>query len=81
MPQIALETFVTQYFWMLIILGFFYYFVANTVLPQIALIYKTRKTLEDSSITSDKDSSDSSVSTKLSTLIDSPLNLMRSILK
>ena len=43
MPQLAVETFIAQYIWMLAILMGFYYMTIMYVMPQIALIKKTRE--------------------------------------
>lgn len=43
MPQLAVETFIAQYIWMLAILIGFYYITIMYVIPQIALIKKTRE--------------------------------------
>lgn len=47
MPQLSIETFVTQYFWLLII--FFSFLILSTlyVLPKIAEIKKTRLLLQN----------------------------------
>ena len=36
MPQLWTETFISQYFWLLLILLTFYYFMATKVIPVIA---------------------------------------------
>ena len=43
MPQLAIETFVSQYFWLLISLSGFYVFMVSQVIPNIALTLKSRK--------------------------------------
>lgn len=47
MPQLSVETFVTQYFWLLII--FFSFLIISTlyVMPKIAEIKKTRLLLQN----------------------------------
>lgn len=47
MPQLSVETFVTQYFWLLII--FFSFLILSTlyVMPKIAEIKKTRLLLQN----------------------------------
>lgn len=47
MPQLSLETFVTQYFWLLVI--FFTLFLLSSfyIMPKIAEIKKTRRLLEN----------------------------------
>ena len=47
MPQLAIETIVTQYFWLVIILFGFYYIAVTKVIPSIANALKTRKALEN----------------------------------
>jgi hypothetical protein len=43
MPQLAIETFVSQYFWLLVSLSGFYFFIIGRVIPNIALTLKSRK--------------------------------------
>jgi hypothetical protein len=43
MPQLAVETFVSQYFWLLVSLSGFYVFMVSQVIPNIALTIKSRK--------------------------------------
>jgi len=45
MPQLWIETWVGQYFWLLVILFCFHFYMVNTVIPTIATIFKIRKTL------------------------------------
>lgn len=45
MPQLAIETFVSQYFWLVITLFTFYYFIAARVIPVISEMIKTRAKL------------------------------------
>lgn len=49
MPQLWIETWVTQYFWLLVILFFFHFFMVNKVIPSIASILKIRKQLSSNS--------------------------------
>lgn len=42
MPQLSIETYVTQYFWLVVLLGVFYYYVATQIVPKIGEIKKTR---------------------------------------
>lgn len=42
MPQLSIETYITQYVWLVVILGFFYYYVATKIVPTIGIIKKTR---------------------------------------
>ncbi len=73
MPQLWTETFVTQYFWLVVILLGFYYLAITEILPQIAFTLKTRKELESNSstTTSNKIEDKSIISTKslLSTIL------------
>lgn len=56
MPQLAVETFIAQYIWMLAILMGFYYITIMFVMPQIALIKKTRElTVREKEKEKDKD--------------------------
>lgn len=55
MPQLWTETYVSQYFWLIIILGTFNYFFVNKIVPAIARNIKARKktgviTLEEKNI-------------------------------
>lgn len=45
MPQLWIETWVSQYFWLLVILVLFHIYMVNKVIPAIATIIKIRKTL------------------------------------
>jgi len=47
MPQLSIETFVTQYFWLLVV--FFTLFILSSlyIMPKISEIKKTRKLLEN----------------------------------
>jgi len=62
MPQLWIETWVGQYFWLLVILFLFHVFVAQKVVPTIATLIKIRKTLgsqdelDGESFRTDKDS-------------------------
>lgn len=42
MPQLSIETFVSQYFWFIVILLAFYYFAITKVIPKLSIIIKTR---------------------------------------
>lgn len=42
MPQLSIETYVTQYFWLVVILGVFYYYISTQIVPKIGEIKKTR---------------------------------------
>lgn len=46
MPQLHIETFVTQYFWLVVCLFVFYYINAVEILPSISEILKIRQKLE-----------------------------------
>lgn len=46
MPQLSIETFVSQYFWLILIFLVFYYVVITQVLPNIAKILKARNKVE-----------------------------------
>jgi len=47
MPQLWTETFVSQYFWLLVILFTFYYFISSKVIPTIAETLKARQIVEN----------------------------------
>jgi len=47
MPQLWIETFVSQYFWLLLILFTFYYFITTKVIPTISETIKTRQISEN----------------------------------
>ena len=46
MPQLWVETYVSQFFWLLVILFSFHYFITIFVLPKIAAALKIRKKAE-----------------------------------
>ena len=48
MPQLWTETFISQYFWLLLILLTFYYFIATKVIPIIAEAIKARQVTDSS---------------------------------
>ena len=45
MPQLWIETWVSQYFWLLVILFLLHYYMANIAIPAIATLFKIRKSL------------------------------------
>jgi hypothetical protein len=45
MPQLNIETFVTQYFWLIVVLFGFYVVVVTAIIPSIASALKLRKKL------------------------------------
>ena len=47
MPQLSLETFVTQYFWLLVIFFTLFLLCSLFFMPKIAEIKKTRRLLEN----------------------------------
>jgi hypothetical protein len=61
MPQLSIETFVTQYFWLVVIFFAFYFISAAIILPKIATIIKTRNKLSSVSSTSDISESSNTV--------------------
>lgn len=64
MPQLNIETFVTQYFWLIVILFGFYIVVVTTIIPSIASSLKLRKKLTVSEdATEEINSSDSAQET------------------
>ncbi len=42
MPQLAVETFISQYIWLIVSLMAFYYLTIMYVIPQLSIIRKTR---------------------------------------
>jgi len=46
MPQLWIETFVSQYFWLLAILLTFYVFISTKVIPTISNTLKLRQVTE-----------------------------------
>ena len=48
MPQLSVETFVSQYFWLVIIFFTLYFIMVNKLLPLISEAYKVRSVLENS---------------------------------
>jgi len=50
MPQLWIETFVTQYFWLLLILFSFYYFITTQVIPVISETIKARQISDNKDI-------------------------------
>lgn len=55
MPQLAIETFFTQYFWLLIIFFLFNHFILNYYVPAIAKLIKARKYTSTVDVISSKD--------------------------
>jgi hypothetical protein len=45
MPQLSIETFVTQYFWLIVFLFGFYLIAVTAIIPSIASAFKLRKKL------------------------------------
>lgn len=43
MPQLAIETYFTQYFWLLVILFLFNDFILHKFIPSVAKVLKARK--------------------------------------
>ena len=56
MPHLCVETYFTQYFWLVVILFSFYYIAVNQIIPKFSETFKTRKKLESLAI--DTQSSD-----------------------
>ena len=61
MPQLSLETFVSQYFWLVVILLTFYYLCSTQILPKIGEAFKTRRKIESLSVSSEEASLDATV--------------------
>lgn len=43
MPQLSIETFVTQYFWLVVLMLVLYYINVEIIIPRISLIIKSRE--------------------------------------
>lgn len=67
MPQLAIETYFTQYFWLIVILLTFYYLLATKILPEIAEILKTRKKIDSITVTTST-VSENQLNNKINTL-------------
>lgn len=46
MPQLKIETFVTQYFWLIVILFVFYFIIYTYVIPRMTSLELTRQRLQ-----------------------------------
>lgn len=46
MPQLKIETFVTQYFWLIVILLSFYFIMYTVIIPRMTALELTRQRLE-----------------------------------
>jgi len=77
MPQLATESFFSQYFWLLVTLCLFHYVIVTLVIPHISLTMKARKFQADSVVSSSQ--SDSVVSRDL--LLSSHLGLLGSFIE
>jgi hypothetical protein len=60
MPQLAIETFVSQYFWLITSIMAFHYVVSTSVIPNIVTTLRARK------VTSSSDDSEGTVSDSIS---------------
>jgi hypothetical protein len=79
MPQLQIETYVTQYFWLVVFLFSIYYFMASTYMPKIAETLKLRKKLTSSSTSTI--SSDNELNLTALDSVSRVLSLKQSILK
>jgi hypothetical protein len=73
MPQLNIETFVTQYFWLIVILFGFYVIVVTTIIPSIASSLKLRKKLtvsENAEVVAGLDNSVASEDSSWSSLLN-----------
>ena len=61
MPQLSIETFVTQYFWLVVFLLFFYYLSAAVIIPKFSTIIKTRNKISTVSSTSTMEDSNNTI--------------------
>lgn len=46
MPQLSMETFISQYFWLVVVLMMFHFIVSSTIIPNIILTLKARETAD-----------------------------------
>lgn len=60
MPQLAVETFISQYFWLLVIFFSFYIIGITKVIPRISILMKSREKISMSTIEEEKGSEVSS---------------------
>lgn len=60
MPQLALETFISQYFWLLVIFFSFYFISITTVIPRISTLMKSREKISASTTTEESSTSETS---------------------
>jgi hypothetical protein len=60
MPQLAIETFVSQYFWLLVFLVTFHYVTSNVVIPNVVTTLRARKV-----VASDSEETEASESERL----------------
>lgn len=51
MPQLSIETYITQYLWLVVVLAVFYFFISSFFVPKIGEIKKTRAKLASSTET------------------------------
>ena len=58
MPQLSLETFVSQYFWLVVLFFYFYFQMVNWVIPKISQIIKIRKEVSNVEATDSGKASD-----------------------
>ena len=75
MPQLWIETWVTQYFWLLVILFFFHFFMVNKVIPSIASILKIRKQLSSNSNNEIIQNNNKIMDIKISSVSDSSVTI------
>lgn len=75
MPQLWIETWVTQYFWLLVILFFFHFFMVNKVIPSIASILKIRKQLSSNSTNIIQEKDEKVVDIKISSVTESSVTI------
>jgi hypothetical protein len=61
MPQLAIETFVSQYFWLLVFLVTFHYVTSNVVIPNVVTTLRARKVVASDSEETEASESESLV--------------------
>lgn len=47
MPQLAIESFVSQYFWLLVIFFSVYLYSITYIIPRISILFKSRNVSEE----------------------------------
>jgi hypothetical protein len=67
MPQLAVETYFSQFFWLFIIFFLFNDFILHKFIPSIATIFKVRKLTSSTSAIENKESNNKTLTVQLPT--------------